>query len=342
MDRVLWAGLTDIGVFSMLVPEQHGGLGLTFVDLALVVEEFGRALVPASVLETIAATDVLVRYGSAEQAARLLPLIGEGRLEVAAAVAEADAGFDPAEMVSIAKPVTGGWSLHGRKVLTARAAHADVLLALVRFGDRETPGLVLLEKDRAGVQLREQSTLDLLNSYHEVTFDNVKLTRDDVVGGEPLPAAAMRLLDVGAMLAAAQLLGIAAKVLDNSVAFANQRVQFGKPIGSFQAIKHRCADMAVMVDASRSAAYYAAWSVAEDADNCAKAVSLAKSFCGDSAKSICNEGIQVHGGIGFTWELGLHFYLRRARMLEQTYGDASFHRERVLAATLSKEGILSA
>jgi alkylation response protein AidB-like acyl-CoA dehydrogenase len=133
--------------------------------------------------------------------------------------------------------------------------------------------------------------------------------------------------------------GVAARVLDNSVTYAGQRTQFGKPIGSFQAIKHKCADMAVAVEASRSAAYYASWALAEDAPDRAKAVSIAKSFCGDAARFVCNEGIQIHGGIGFTWELGLHFYLRRAKVLEYSYGDAAYHRERVLAETLSELGV---
>jgi alkylation response protein AidB-like acyl-CoA dehydrogenase len=137
-------------------------------------------------------------------------------------------------------------------------------------------------------------------------------------------------------LLAAQLLGLADGALDLAVEYAKLRQQFGQPIGSFQAIKHRCADMAVAVDTSRSAAYYASWAMAEDSDDRAKAVSMAKSFCGDASRFVCNEGIQIHGGIGFTWELGLHFYLRRAKVLEYSYGDAAYHRERVLAETLAE------
>ena len=130
--------------------------------------------------------------------------------------------------------------------------------------------------------------------------------------------------------------GIAAKMLDASVIYARQRNQFGSPIGSFQAIKHRCADMAVGIDASRSAAYYAAWALSDRSQDSPRAVSIAKSFCGDTARYVCNESIQIHGGIGFTWELGLHYYLRRAKTLEYLYGDASYHRERVLAITLAQ------
>jgi alkylation response protein AidB-like acyl-CoA dehydrogenase len=132
--------------------------------------------------------------------------------------------------------------------------------------------------------------------------------------------------------------GIAGKVFDKAVQYVKQRVQFGKPVGSFQAIKHRCADMAVAVEASRSAAYYAAWALANESPDHGKAISIAKSFCGDTARFVCNEGMQLHGGMGFTWALGLHLYLRRAKLLEYTYGDATHHRKRVLAAALAELG----
>ena len=128
--------------------------------------------------------------------------------------------------------------------------------------------------------------------------------------------------------------GIAARVLDMAVEYAGQRVQFGRPIGAFQAIKHRCADMMVLVETSRTAAYYAARASSSGPDEAGQAVSMAKAYCGDAARDVCNEAIQIHGGIGFAWELDLHLYLRRAKSLEYAYGDASVHRERVLAAAL--------
>jgi len=197
-------------------------------------------------------------------------------------------------------------------------------------------GLALVEPGRAGVSLRPHATLDPTCRFHEVTFRDVVIVRDDIVGGEPSPESVQRLFDVSGMIAATEMTGIAAKVLDTAIDYAGKRTQFDKPIGSFQAIKHRCADMAVAVDASRSAAYYAAWALAEASEDRAKAVSMAKSYCGDAARFACNEGIQIHGGIGFTWELGLHYYLRRAKVLEYSFGDAAYHRERVLTSTLAQ------
>jgi alkylation response protein AidB-like acyl-CoA dehydrogenase len=339
LDRELWETLTETGAFSMLVPGQYGGMGMSFVDLALVLEEYGRALVPAPVAETIAATDVIVRFGAEEQKERLLPQIAGGKLKIVPAITETEAGYDPSEMAVTAVPVGNGWSVSGRKILVPHAATADLILLAARFGAGGPLGLVLMENDREGVALREHSTLDPSSRFHEIELNGVAVVREDILGGEPSAASVDRLLDASGGIAAVTMTGIAGKVLDSAVAYAMQRTQFGKPIGSFQAIKHRCADMAVAVDASRSAAYYAAWALAEEAPDRAKAVSMAKSYCGEASRFVCNEGIQIHGGIGFTWELGLHFYLRRAKILEYAYGDAAYHRERVLAATLTELGI---
>jgi alkylation response protein AidB-like acyl-CoA dehydrogenase len=341
LDRELWDKLTETGAFSMLVPEAFGGMGRSFVDLALVLEEYGRALVPAPVAETIAATDVIVRFATEEQKTRLLPQVAQGRLKIVPAITETDAGYDPSDITVTARPVGNGWSLSGRKILVPHAATADLIMIAVRFGEGGSLGLALIENGREGISLREQSTLDPSSRFHELALDNVAVVQDDVIGGESLPASVDRLLDASGVIAATLMTGIAGKVLDNSVAYAVQRTQFGKPIGTFQAIKHRCADMAMAIDASRSAAYYAAWALAEEAPDRAKAVSMAKSYCGDASRFVCNEGIQIHGGIGFTWELGLHFYLRRAKVLEYAYGDAAYHRERVLAETLCELGIAS-
>lgn len=335
-DRALWEGLVQSGAFSMLVPEEHGGMGLTFVDLVLVLEEYGRALVPGPVAETIICTDIVARFGTDEQKEKLLPLLAEGKLKIVPAIAEVDAGHNPAGIALSAVSSGSEWSVSGCKVLVPHAATADLIMLVARFGEGGPLGVVLIENNRQGVSLREHSTLDLSNRYHELDLDNVAVTRTDIVGGEPSDAMAARLLDVSSAVAAIMMTGIAGKVLDDTVEYVKQRTQFGKPIGSFQAIKHRCADMAVTIDASRSAAYYAGWALAEDAPDRTRAVSMAKSYSGDASRFVCNESVQLHGGMGFTWELGLHFYLRRAKVLEYSYGDAAYHRDRLLADTIDQ------
>lgn len=335
-DPALWSKLAELGCFAMLVPEEQGGLGLSFVDLALVFEEYGRALVPSPVVETIVATDAIARFGTEAQKAQLLPKVAEGKLTLVPAIVESDAGFGQDDIAMTAEPSGNGWRLNGRKILVPHAKTADVLLVAVRFGTGGPLGLVLCEPGRAGMTLRRHQTLDPASRFYEISFASVQIVRDDILGGEPSAKSVQRLYDASGAASATMMTGIAGKVLDRSVEYAGQRVQFDRPIASFQAIKHKCADMAVAIDASQSAAYYAAWALAEDAPDLAKAVSIAKSFCGDTARQVCNEGIQIHGGIGFTWELGLHFYLRRAKVLEYSYGDAAYHRERVLAATLDE------
>jgi alkylation response protein AidB-like acyl-CoA dehydrogenase len=326
-DAPLWEGLAELGLFAVLVPEAYGGLGLTFIDLALVLEQLGRALVPPPVAETLIATDLLTRFGSVEQQRRYLPRISTGKLRATIATTEPDAGFDPFEIATTLSSV-----LTGRKIMVPQAAIADLILVTSRLGNGEA-GIVLLEAGRAGIQLSTHETLDLAARFHELRFDRTPVAEVDVIAGR---LAIQRLFDVGAAAAALQLSGIAGRVLDIAVAYARTRVQFGKPIGSFQAIKHRCADMAVQTESGRSAAYYASWSIAEDAPERRKATSIAKSFCSEAARFVCNEGIQIHGGIGFTWELGLHLYLRRAKVLEYSWGDVAHHQERVLAATLAE------
>ncbi|MDB6085639.1 MAG: acyl-CoA dehydrogenase, partial [Gammaproteobacteria bacterium] len=169
-----------------------------------------------------------------------------------------------------------------------------------------------------------------------IEFKNVAVAPRHVLALGQSVEAAQRVLDMAALTAATAMTGISGAVFDATLEYVKQRSQFGKPLGSFQAIKHRCADMMVALNSSRSAAYYAAWAVVNDAPDQAKAVSIAKSFCGDASRFICDEGTQLHGGMGFTWELGLHFFLRRAKMLEYAYGDATFHRRRVLAETLTE------
>ena len=183
--------------------------------------------------------------------------------------------------------------------------------------------------------LREHSTLDLSCRLYELTLNDVAIEDSDLLGDVASGQSAARLFDVFSMVSALQMIGIARKVLDISVVYSTQRIQFDKPIGSFQAIKHKCADMAVAIDSGQSAAYFAAWAVAEDSSERSRAVSIAKSFCGDTAGFVCREGIQIHGGMGFTWELGLHYYLRRTKVLQYSFGDASFHRERVITDTLA-------
>ncbi|MBY0582337.1 MAG: acyl-CoA dehydrogenase family protein [Sphingomonas sp.] len=328
-DDSVWRALADLGLFALLVPERNEGIGLSLVDLALAVEALGAGLAPPSVVSTLIATDAIARHGSDLQQRALLPKIAVGQLKVAIALLESDAGYG-ADAVRTA--FTAG-TLRGEKILVADAAAADLLLVVARGEDG--PVIIMVDPGAPGVTLRPHDDLDPSSGHCAVMFDRVKLG-DDAVLGQAAPARAVdRLLDVAATLHAGLAMGIAGLMLDKAVEYAKTRVQFGQAIGAFQAIKHRCADMAVAVEAGRSAAYYAFWTAAEETPDRARASSMAKAYCGDVARHVCNETIQVHGGMGFTWELGLHRFLRRSKVIEHAYGDAAWHNERILSATLA-------
>ncbi|KAK0359271.1 hypothetical protein LTR94_031970, partial [Friedmanniomyces endolithicus] len=179
-----------------------------------------------------------------------------------------------------------------------------------------------------GVALRPHQDIDPSNGHCELILEAAPLADIAIIGHKDAARAVARLMDVGATFNAGMMMGIAARMLDTAVDYAKTRVQFGQPIGAFQSIKHRCADMAVAIEAGRSAVYYAFWAAAEDAPDRPRASSMAKAYCGDVARQVCNEAIQIHGGMGFTWELGLHRFLRRNKVLEHGFGSQTWHYER--------------
>jgi alkylation response protein AidB-like acyl-CoA dehydrogenase len=328
-NRAAWDSLVELGLFALLVPERFGGVGLSLVDLALAVEELGAGLAPPTVASTIAVCDALLHHGSDAQQAAWLPRIADGELRIAIAILESDRGYG---LDGLATRLDEG-KLNGRKILVADAADADLIAVVAQVDGR--PGLVLVERSSPGVSLRPHEDLDPTSGFCEVVFDDVGVAGDAMVGGSADARVVERLMDVAATLHAGLLIGIAGRMLRTAVDYAGTRVQFDRPIGAFQAIKHRCADMAVSVEAGRSAAYYAFWAVAEDAPDRARAASMAKAYCGEVARTVCNETIQVHGGMGFTWELGLHRFLRRAKVMEHAFGDQAWHNERIVAQTLA-------
>ena len=321
-DVAVWDALAELGLFALIVPEGHGGVGLSLVDIALAIEALGAGLAPPLVASTLIATDLVARFGTADQQADLLPRLATGQLRISLATQEAGQGYDPETIATMLR----GNTITGNKILVAGGAQADAHLALVRMDGQ--PGLALVMGGSRGVAVRGQETIDTASGFAELVLSEA--TAAPLGRGE----AVARLIDVAATVYGGMQAGIAARMLETSVEYARTRVQFGQPIGAFQAIKHRCADLAVRVDAARSAAYYAFWAAAEDAEDRTRAGSMAKAYCGEVAREACNEAIQLHGGMGFTWELPLHRYLRRAKVLDHAFGTPGWHYERVLAQTL--------
>lgn len=326
----VWNALTEIGLFALMVPDRFDGVGMSLVDLALAVEALGAGLAPPAAAATLAATDLIVRYGSEAQQCALLPQIAKGAIKVAVAILEADQAYDPCDV----QTALIGNSLNGTKILVGDAAEASLFLVVARSHGR--PFVVLVDAGASGVSFRAHDDLDPTSGSCAVTFANVAVGSERILGEAVPERAVERLINVSATISAGLLMGSAARMLETSVDYVKVRVQFGQAIGGFQAIKHRCADMAMAVEAGRSAAYYAFWAVAEDAPDRTRAASMAKAYCGGVSRHICNETIQLHGGMGFTWELGLHRFLRRAKVLEHSFGDAAWHNERVLSAALAE------
>jgi alkylation response protein AidB-like acyl-CoA dehydrogenase len=312
-DGADWNALAELGLFALLVPEAQGGMGMSFVDVALIVQALGATLAPLAITDTLIATDLIARHRKGGIAKKLLPGVAAGKTRIALAWQEPASGYGTDDIASMA--------VTGHKMLVAHADEADLFLVAT------DKGLVLIE--RAVVMLTPHEGLDPSCAHHYLEY----LTRDAIPLGAWMPRD--RLFDVAATVNAGLLLGISEKLLSLAAAYARERIQFDKPIGSFQGIKHKCADMTTAVEAAKSVAYYAFWAIAEEAPDRALTVSMAKAWCGDTATKCGHDTVQVHGGMGFTWELGLHHYLRRTAVLASSYGDATWHRERVLAETLA-------
>jgi alkylation response protein AidB-like acyl-CoA dehydrogenase len=265
--------------------------------------------------------------GSEAQQKRWLPAVAAGDARAAIALVDGDLDWSPDATTTRAERTNDGWRISGLKRWVPWAHVAKVLLVPARAAE----GLTLFPVDPAagGVTLSPVQGMDFGTRWVHVTLDNVRVTETLGAPGSAKPAVEA-LLRRGAIGAAAEMLGAARRCLDMAVGYAKVREQFGQPIGSFQAIRHKCSEMLLEVENSHSAVYYAAWAHDAGADDAEMAASVAKAYVGDATRKVCGEAIQVHGGIGFTWEYDLHIYFKRAKALETMYGDADYHRELIV------------
>ena len=329
-----WRKMAELGWMGLILPEAHGGSGLDFVDMVVVLEEMGRTVLPGPFFSTVILGGVaLGEGGSAAQKEELLPRLAAGDLRVTLAQLEPNARWDAEGIELQAKKSGGGWSLSGTKLFVPDAHTADVLIVVGRApGSKGAEGisLFLVDAKAPGIRTELLKTMDQTRKLCEVVFENVAVGADRVLGA---PGDGWKLLqrvvDRGKVGLCAEMCGGADRVLEMSVEYAKVREQFGRPIGSFQAIQHKCANMLVEVESSKSATYYAAWAVANDVAEAPLAAAMAKAYCSDAYRHTAGEGIQIHGGIGFTWEHDMHIYFKRAKSSEVTFGDATWNRELV-------------
>ncbi|MET0851291.1 MAG: acyl-CoA dehydrogenase family protein [Candidatus Rokuibacteriota bacterium] len=324
----LWGEMAKLGWLGLPFPEQYGGAGLGLVELAIVLEEMGRVAYPGPFFSTVVLGGLALMLGGSDaQKEKWLSGIASGRARLTAALQEDSLDWDPASVAATAaRAAGGGYTLSGVKRFVPWASAADAVLAPAR--GPEGLSLFIVDPRAPGVTLTPARGMDLTTRWFEMKLDGAAVGADAVVGAPgaagPLLESALRRAAVGA---AAEMLGAARRCLDMSVEYAKVREQFGQLIGSFQAIRHKCAEMLMEVENSHSAVYYAAWALEAGAADAAVAASIAKSYVSDSARRVCGEAIQAHGGIGFTWEYDLHLYFKRAKSLEVMYGDAEYHRE---------------
>lgn len=328
----LWQRVAgEMGWTAVALPEQYGGYGLGAVELSVLMEEMGAGLLCAPFFSTVClAANALLLAGSEEQKQQWLPRIAAGEISAALAFAENDGSREAGGIQATATADGDGWRLDGVKSFVVDGATADLLVVAACEAGGSSPddlALFLVEAGADGLACVETPGMDHTRRLARVGLKGVQLDADArMVGGW---AELEGTLDLAAVALAAEQLGGASRVLDSTVAYAKERSQFGRPIGGFQAIKHKLADVMVKVESARSAAYYAAWAASVGDSTLPRLSSLALSYCSESFFTAAAESIQVHGGVGFSWEYDCHLYFKRARAGATLLGDPDWHRERI-------------
>jgi alkylation response protein AidB-like acyl-CoA dehydrogenase len=331
-DERVWALLAgQLGLTGIAVPEEYGGAGYGPVELGIVLEEMGGALLVAPYFATVAlAGQALTASGDEESMARWLPGITDGSLTATLAVAEESGSWDLAEVAATAEKAGDGWAVTGTKLFVIDGHTADLLLVVANAPDG--PGVFAVERcvdgnTAAGLESARLDTLDLTRELASVTLQNTPAVR--VGAGRDTEQWLSQAQDLALAALAAEQLGGAARCLDMAVDYAKVREQFGRPIGSFQAIKHKCANLLLDVECGRSAVYHAREALAGHEQDGPLAAVLAYSYCSQAFTRAAKECIQIHGGIGYTWEHDAHLYLRRAKSSELLFGPPARQRARL-------------
>ncbi len=331
-EPALWKKMAELGWLGLVIPEEYGGAGLAYVDLVLIMEEMGRVVLPSPFIWTVMVAEAIKRAGSDTQKRTLLPKIAVGELIATIAYLEPSAVWSAEGIRLAARKEGAGFVLDGTKLFVNDGHIADCLLVAARTGGAGESGITLfaLESKRAGIAITPLTTMDQTRKLAEVKFTGAKADTADVVGeiGSGWKTLS-ELIDRGKVMLAGEMMGGAQKVLEMTVEYAKVRVQFGRPIGGFQAVQHKCANMMIDVEGAKSAAYYASWAVSNEVAEAPLAAALAKAAASDAFRRVSADGIQVHGGIGFTWDHDMHLYFKRAKSSEFTFGDATWNRELV-------------
>lgn len=328
----MWRKMAELGWMGLVFPEKFGGAGLSMVELSIVLEEMGRVLAPGTYFSTVVLGGLLLQSAaSAEQKRRWLTPICEGELKATLALYEEHECPGPEGIRVRAENKDGGFVISGKKFFVPDAEVADLIICAAKTNSTED-GVTLFAVDRTreGVNITPLRTMDQTRSIYEVSFESVRVDQSCVIGSEggawPVIGGA---LDLAAVGLSAQMVGGARSVLEMCVEFLKTREQFGRKIGSFQSLQHRSADMLLLTESAKSAVYAASCAASDDAPDLPVLASIAKAYTSEAYVWIAGEGIQLHGGMGFTWEHDVHLYYKRACADATTLGDAAYHRRRL-------------
>lgn len=326
-DSALWQKMTDQGWTGMIFPEEQDGMALGMVEMTAIFEQMGRVLLPGPFHSTVALAGPMI---SASGDHKRASAICSGDARATAAIVEETAEWTPSSWQTSAQSTASGWLLNGCKLFVPDAADATFLVCPAKVNGE----LGLFAVDRANAAIQDLKAMDLTRPLFQVAFNQAPA--ELLARGAAAEAALQNGLDVANVALVAEMVGGMQKVLEISVAYAKTRKQFDKPIGQFQAVQHMCADMLLWTESSRAAVYYAAYALQEKLPEASSAISVAKVYAGEAYREVGNRGIQIHGGMGFTWENDIHLYYRRAKACESALGDTAFHRERIAQLVIDR------
>jgi alkylation response protein AidB-like acyl-CoA dehydrogenase len=330
LDEEIWRETADLNWPGLIVSEEHGGQELGTVELVVLMEQLGYALAPGPFLSNTLAALVLEAAGTSDQRERYLAPLATGDKRGTLALWDRGAGRTPDDVALEPERSADGWTLTGEKLFVLDAGIADFLVVGATEGR-----LYVVDRDAPGVSIEQTPTIDSTRKQYAVKLAGVRVDEDAALESDSEALGLAR--DRAFVALAAELVGVAQRAMEMAVQYAKERKQFGRPIGAYQAVSHPCAQMLLETEGARSAAFYGGWAADNEPETAPLAASVAKAYSSDAAWRVTASSLQVHGGIGFTWEHDLHLYLKRARCGASFLGDSRWHRERVTRLVLERQ-----